>query len=138
MFSASVARPRFNSLLLGLLAALASLLAGLGIYGVISYTVSERTREIGIRVALGARGRDVLSLVVGQGMRLVVLGAVIGFGAAFALTQLMRGLLFGVSAADPLTFAGVALLLAGVALAACLVPARRAARVDPAVALRYE
>jgi len=116
----------------------ALLLAGLGIYGVISYIVSERTHEIGIRLALGAQTRNILRMVLEQGLRLAVTGAAVGLAAALIVSNLMEGLLYGVRPADPLTFAGVALLLLGVALLACYIPARRAIRVDPLVALRYE
>jgi putative ABC transport system permease protein len=129
---------RLAALLLTLFGLLALLLAAVGIYGVLSYAVTERTREIGIRVALGAQPRSLLKLVVGQGMRLVLIGLVIGVSAAFALTRLIEKLLFGVSATDPLTFVLIPSLLAGVALLACWVPARRAAQVDPLIALRQE
>ena len=125
-------------ILLSVFAALASVLACVGIYGVISYLVGQRSHEIGVRVALGAQPSDVLRLVIGQGLRMALIGVVTGIGAALGLTRLMANQLFGVSAHDPLTFAGVAVLLILVAVAACFLPARRAMRVDPIVALRCE
>ncbi len=134
----SLARRRLYVALLGVFASVALVLAATGIYGVVSYSVSQRTREIGIRVALGADRVDVARLVIAQATRLAVAGEAIGILLALALARLMASLLFGISAADPLTLAGVAILLSAVALAACYIPARRASRVDPMVALRYE
>jgi putative ABC transport system permease protein len=136
--SESVAPRRFNMLLLAAFAGLALLLASIGIYGVMSYSVSQYTHEIGIRMALGARAADVLQLIVRQGMYLVLIGLAIGAAGALALTRVMSSLLFDVKPADPLTFVSVSTLLAAVAFAASYIPARRATRVDPMIALRYE
>jgi len=134
----SVARPRLIASLLGLFAVLALVLGAVGIYGVLAYTVGQRQREIGVRLALGARPAEVLSMVLRSGMRLAGLGVALGVAGALALSQVMGSILYGVAPHDPLTFGGVAVVLLGVALAACLVPARRAMRVDPAVSLRAE
>ena len=138
IISGIVSAQRLAFLLLGVFAFLALALAAIGIYGVTSYLVSERTHEIGVRIALGAQRSDVSHLVLGHGARLAGIGVIGGVVAAFALTRLLSSLLFGVSATDPLTFVVVAILLTLVALAACYIPARRAMRVDPVVALRCE
>jgi ABC-type antimicrobial peptide transport system permease subunit len=129
---------RFRSILLGLFGILALVLASVGIYSVLAHVVAQRTREIGIRMALGAQQRDVLRLVITQGMRSVFIGAAIGIAAALAVSRLLSQFLYGVHDTDPLTFIAVAVLLMFVAAAACCIPARRAMRVDPMVALRYE
>jgi ABC-type antimicrobial peptide transport system permease subunit len=127
-----------TGVLLSVFGGVALLLTVVGLYGVIAYSIVQRTREIGIRVALGANRRDVLRLVLGQGLKLTLTGAAIGLVGAFGVTRLIQDLLYGVSATDPIAFAVVTILLALVALAACYIPARRAMRVDPMEALRYE
>ena len=134
----SISQERFRTFLLGLFSAIALVLAAIGILGVISYSASQRTHEIGIRMALGAQRRDVLHLILGQGAKLALLGLGIGVLLAFLLTRLIASLLYSVSATDPLTFGAVAIILLCVAVAACYIPARRAVRVDPMVALRYQ
>ena len=136
--SRSLAARRFSMILLGIFAALALALSSIGIYGVISYLAGQRTHEIGIRMAIGAQRSDVLRLILGQGARMALIGVAAGLAGSLALTRVMAKLLFGVSAYDPLTFLAVACLLILVALAACYIPARRAMRIDPMAALRYE
>ncbi|HSM78132.1 MAG TPA: FtsX-like permease family protein, partial [Bryobacteraceae bacterium] len=136
--SSTVANDRLQTMMLSLFAGVALLLAAIGIYGVISYSVTQRTHELGIRAALGASGRGLLGLVIRQGMSVALAGLAIGFAGSLLLTRLLSSLLFGVSPRDPLTLAAVAVILGGVALLACYLPAHRAARVDPVVALRYE
>jgi putative ABC transport system permease protein len=138
MLGTSLAPRRFNMMLLGIFAGVALVLAAVGLYGVMSYSVTWRTQEIGIRMALGAQRRDVLALVVRQGMIMTLLGVAVGLVAAFALSRVLRTLLYGISATDPVTFVAVPIMLSLVALIACLIPARRATRVDPIIALRAE
>jgi putative ABC transport system permease protein len=134
----SVARRRFSMLLLTVFAVVALALASLGIYGLMSYAVAQRTREIGVRMALGAQASDVQKLVIGHGMKLALAGVAIGLVASIALTRTIKNLLFGVSATDPATFIAISLLLALVALLACWIPGRRATKVDPMTTLRTE
>ena len=134
----SMVQPRFLSLLLVVFSSIAVFLAAIGIYGVMAYSVNQRTQEIGVRMALGAQRLHVLRLVFGQGLILLLIGTVIGLGGAFALTRWLQSLLFEIAPTDPLTYSAVVGLLAVVALLACYVPARRATKVDPLVALRYE
>jgi putative ABC transport system permease protein len=131
-------RARLSAWLFGLFAALAATLAAAGLYGVMSYSVNQRAQEIGLRMALGATSRDVLRMVIGEGFKLTVAGLALGLAAAFALSRLIAGQLFGVMATDPLTYGGVAMLLGVVSLIACYLPARRAVKVDPLQALRHE
>jgi predicted permease len=138
VYSASLGSRRFNLILIGFFAGIALLLAIAGVFGVMAYSVSRRTREIGVRVALGATSHDVLMMILGQGLRTVLIGVIIGLAGSLAVTRAIQSLLFGVTPSDPLTLAAVMLLLVVVALLACYIPARRAAKVDPMVALRYE
>jgi putative ABC transport system permease protein len=136
--SRSLARPRFNTLLLSIFAGTALLLTAIGIYGVMAYSVAQRTSEIGIRIALGAGKSSIFRLIVGQAMTLVGISLIVGLAGAFAATRLLNSLLFGVGAADPVTFAAIVLLVSAVAFIAAWLPARRATRVDPIIALRAE
>jgi len=136
--SRSISKQRLTMFLLTAFSALALVLSSVGIYGVISYLTGQRTHEIGVRVALGASSSDVLRMVLGEGMRITLIGVAIGLAAAFGLTRLITTIIYGVGATDPITFAAVAILLSAIALFACYIPARRAMRVDPMIALRYE
>jgi ABC-type antimicrobial peptide transport system permease subunit len=138
VFSETLSRPRFLAQLLGIFAGLALALAAIGTYGILSYTVSERRKEIGIHMAMGASRGQVLGMILGQGMRLAAVGLVVGVAASFLLTRLLRTQLFNVRPSDPATVAGVVMFIAAVALLACYIPASRATRVDPMVVLRNE
>jgi ABC-type antimicrobial peptide transport system permease subunit len=138
IYSASLGSRKFNVILIGFFGITALLLAVAGVFGVMAYSVSRRTREIGVRVALGASRGDVLRMILNQGLRTVLIGVAIGIACSLALTRTVESLLFGVTATDPLTFAVVVVLLVAAALLACLIPARRATRIDPMIALRYE
>jgi ABC-type antimicrobial peptide transport system permease subunit len=138
LLSETVAQPRLQTGLLSLFAAIALVLAAIGLYGVLAYVVTQRTREIGVRMALGAQKRDVLALVIGQGMKLALIGVGAGLLLALALTRVLRSLLYQVQPTDPLTFVAVSLLLVIIALVACWLPGQRAAKIDPMEALRYE
>ncbi len=138
VMSATQSRPRFLTILLTLFSAVALVLAVVGIYGVISYSVAQRTREFGLRMALGAQRAEVLSLVLKRGMLLGLIGVIVGLAGALSLTRFLSGLLFGVTPTDPITFGAVSLLLAAIAFLASYIPARRATKVDPMEALRHE
>jgi putative ABC transport system permease protein len=138
VYSASLGSRRFNVILVGFFGVVALLLATAGVFGVMAYSVSRRTREIGVRVALGAHSGDVLRMILNQGLRTILIGVAIGIAGSLALTRTVESLLFGVTPTDPLTFGSVTLLLVAAALLACFIPARRATKVDPMVALRYE
>jgi putative ABC transport system permease protein len=138
LITSSLKRPRFNLVLVAIFAATALLLAAIGIYGVMSYIVEQQTREIGIRSALGAKRSHILKLVIGRGVGMALIGVVLGIVAALGLTRFLAGLLYGVAAIDPITFGSISILLLIVAALACYIPARRATKVDPLIALRYE